>query len=163
MITLKGGNGTKGYQYDERKLGRLVMDIFDEMTVQADFEEKDLVVMEGRIIDDVIEIFSSLMPENGTGLDQNDVPRDLLFLGSGRFSCYRWHLVRRILEEACGISSLLQQDGGLGTEPMPIREREIEEKRIEDAVRIVAKALTGKDIEFKEDQDDDISQPDLPE
>ena len=70
----------------------------------------------------------------------------MIFLGSGEYSVARVKHLKSILDKAISELSGLQQAGG----PDPMFDEEIKEceQNIEDYVRDIAAALTGKEIEF---------------
>lgn len=70
-----------------------------------------------------------------------------LFLGNGKFSERQEALLRRRLREAFELNAGLEQGAGFGEfDPPGFKERLVRE--IEDIVRDIAAALTGRRISF---------------
>ena len=152
-IMLQGQNGEKGYKPSSclGALDGLVKLAVDDLIETEGFSEIDIAILEGMLIDCIYETIHYVRKDLQLDFYCTDdaIPDKMLSLGNGNISAYRWHAMRRKLENATASLSALQQGG-----PKPGSvEWENEEKNIEDAVKKLAMVLTGKEIEFKEEND----------
>ncbi len=77
----------------------------------------------------------------------------LVFMGSGSFSEATIEHLHKRLDEGFSHLSGAQQNGGMGTEYDLDMEKECD-KQIDSVVREIALALTGKNIQFEENENE---------
>jgi len=127
-----------------KSVRNIVKGFIDGVAEKEGIEAPDFLMLqddlEGAVGDSVKEAMDDVGLDPSSRFDERGVPTGMVFLGNGRDSRYRCLMLHHKLGEALSILSCLQQGGCDGDDGC--------DETIEGCVRSIARALTGKEIEF---------------
>jgi len=140
------------------KIRRSVIDALGEISNMEGVEDPDYLVIQDdidRVVESCIDSEREKFIHPSEMIDLDDVCERMfdheVFLGDGRMSTFKCRLLHELLESSLCILSCLQQ-GGCGKQG-DCGPGGTCEGSIENNLRLLARALTGKEIEFVEGHD----------